>query len=190
MPLFIKSLQHWEKCGGQRGLAGVANALADAARSKGRLDRAMDWYGRAKRVYDSIGAWEANIVRLNLALVMMFDDRFEDAHSEVLSCFENFRKSGQESWIAVSYVFALPGLANLGEWKQFGDYFSEAVDRLNRLQFADADLARVFEIAGELAGQSEENRRADMCFEQAAQQWRILDCPAEANAAALRAGIN
>ena len=28
-----------------------------------------------------------------------------------------------------SYVFALPGLANLGEWKQFGDYFSEAVDR-------------------------------------------------------------
>jgi tetratricopeptide (TPR) repeat protein/biotin operon repressor len=190
LPLFIKSLQHWEKCGGQRGMATVANALADVARGQGRMDRAMDWYQRAKKVYDSIGAWQANIVRLNLAIVMMLDDRFEDAHTEVLSCLQSFQGEGHESWLAIAYAFALPGCAHHGDWTDFDHYLTEATERLELLNFSDRDLAQVFEIAGELASANDEARRADLCFLQAAVQWRILDCPAEANAASLRAGVN
>ena len=190
LPMFIKALQYFEKCGGQRGLASVANSLADVARHKGRTDRALEWYARSKRVYESIGAWETNIVRLNLALMMMFEDRYDEAHDEVMACFEAFENGGHEIWLAVSYAFTLPGLAHQEAWVAFDEALDEAQARLERLSFADTDLARVLEMAGELASRSEEARRADRCFEQAAEQWRTLDCPAEANAAALRAGVH
>ena len=74
----------------------MANSLADVARHKGRTDRALEWYARSKRVYESIGAWETNIVRLNLALMMMFEDRYDEAHDEVMACFEAFENGGHE----------------------------------------------------------------------------------------------
>ncbi|MDE0882821.1 MAG: tetratricopeptide repeat protein, partial [Myxococcota bacterium] len=188
LPLLIRSLRHWERCGGQRGMAGVANALADAARSQGRLDRAMDWYRRAKKVYDSVGAWQAHIVSLNLALVLMFDEQFEDAHREVMGCLQVFRDSAQPTWLAVSLVFALPGFAHRQDWTQFDEAIAEARNQLKAQGFAEADVARAFELAGDLAEVAGEQRRADLSFTLASEQWSGLGRAAEANAAALRVG--
>lgn len=188
LPLLIRSLKHWERCGGQRGMAGVANALADAARSQGRLDRALDWYRRAKKVYDSVGAWQAHIVRLNLALVLMLDEQFEDAHREVMGCLQIFRDSSQPTWLAVSLVFALPGFAHRQDWSSFDEAINEASSELQAQGFADADVARVLEMAGEIARSAGEERRADRSFTLASEQWRGIGRAAEANAAALRVG--
>ena len=188
LPLLIDALRRWERCGDQRGMAYVANALADAARLQGRQGRAMDWYRRAKKVYESVGAWEAWLVRLNLALVLMDAKRFEEAHQEVAACIEFFGKTGQRTWFAVSQIFALPGLAVRRDWSLFDTHFEAGAADLRELGFADADLALVLETAGERAEADGERRRADQAFALAAEQWRALGRAEEANAASLRAG--
>jgi tetratricopeptide (TPR) repeat protein len=189
LPLFISSLHHWERCGEQRGMAAVANALADAARAQGRDDRALDWYRRAKKVYESVGAWEALVVRLNISLVLLLDGHYEEAHQEVVGCVEAFRESDQRVWVTVALILGLPGLASRRDWQYFDQWFEEGCKGLAEHTYSDPDLARVFEVAGELAEEQGESRRADQAFLAAADQWRLLERPAEANAASLRAGI-
>jgi tetratricopeptide (TPR) repeat protein len=190
LPMLIQSLKHWERCGGQRGMAYVANALADAARTQGRMDRAKDWYRRAKKVHESVGAWEMWLVRLNLALVLMLEEHFDEAQKELEGCVERFRQSDQKSFLAASQVFCLPNLARNRDWRVFDAYAEEAMGILRTQKFADADLATVYEIAGSCAAAESERRRADDAYAMAAEQWRFLGRMAEANAASLRIGVD
>ena len=126
LPMFIKALQCLRSAV-VSALASVANSLADVARHKGRTDRAL---GVVRSLEASLREHrrveETNIVRLNLALMMMFEDRYDEAHDEVMACFEAFENGGHEIWLAVSYAFTLPGLAHQEAWVAFDEALDEA----------------------------------------------------------------
>ena len=130
------------------------------------------------------------MVRLNLALVLMLEERFDEAQKELEGCVERFRQSDQQNWLAVSQVFCLPHLARNRDWRVFDAYAEEAMGILRAQKFADTDLATVYEIAGSCAAAESERRRADEAYTMAAEQWRMLGRMAEANAASLRIGVD
>ena len=172
--LFLETLRIWEEIGSQRGLAAVANGLADLARLKGNLLKAEEWYQRAVSVFEGVGAWEAWMVRLNMALVQFARGNYNGAFELTQSALEFFERSGQRSWQAVAHSFMMPCIAQQRRWEQFDVHFGAAKDLLNEVGFADAEVARTVEQSAEILQSAGQVKRADRVFALAVTQWRAI----------------
>jgi hypothetical protein len=121
-----------------------------------------------------VGAWEAWMVRLNMALVQFARGNFNGAFELTESSLDFFERSGQRSWQAVAHAFMLPCVAQQRRWEQFDHHFVSAKELLNEVGFADADIARTVEKSGEIAQFAGQTKRSDRAFALAITQWRAI----------------
>jgi hypothetical protein len=82
--------------------------------------------------------------------------------------------------MAIADIALLSPNAALGKWDDFDRHFSAWSASICREALFDTDLARMLQMAGEIASDARHFRRAEPLFRDAAEQWRQLGFPTRA----------
>ena len=180
LSLFSRQMQILESEGNQLKLARCVGALGEVARQSGRLDEAEANYRRALAIDEAIGSSAAWLDRLNLGLVLLAREEFEQAHEIIESVRETLGERGEPSQMWAVHCELLPSLAVRGDWDAWDHHFAAATSLLSDLGLSDGDAAWLLGLAGERAAMAGDPVRARHAYEQALLQWRALGRPDKA----------
>ena len=190
---FTRAVSQYEAVHDRNGLARCTNELGEIARLEGNLDTARDHYRQALRMMERLNSDNTDIVRVNLALVLLADDDTGAARPLLETALEAFRDTGRLALLATTRAALLPCAAADGAWAEWDTLLLAAGRDLRKTRFVDVDLAWLLERAADRARTVGQSLRADAALALAERQWGALDRPedqarVQARRAAARAG--
>jgi tetratricopeptide (TPR) repeat protein len=175
-----QSLELFESLGARWGMAKAVNELGEIARLENRLSEAESCYRLALEKMDELGLIEATVPRLNLALVMIQQEKFGGAMPLIEHAHETFERSGSRARRGLTHLMLLICGVGQGHWIDWEYHMAEARGILADTGFVDVDLAMCAVTVGDLAAAQNFMLRASEAWDLALDQWLSLDRPAEA----------
>ncbi|MCB9687124.1 MAG: protein kinase [Alphaproteobacteria bacterium] len=134
---------YFERSGSRLALADAHNYLGEVVRMAGALEEAEDHYRCALRLYTELGASDALMARINLALVQMARADFGGAERELRVCLEAC--GARRQLVAVVRVFLARCAADDGRWPEVTDHLEAGGAALAETGFVDPDVGRCLE---------------------------------------------
>lgn len=167
-----RALTLHRRLGNRSGVAIAELSLGELARERGDFDAALVHDRRALATFEAIGAGQALVARLNLALAQLGARRFDDARTTL----EELRhRAGRAGWRTLQRPVAL-GLvacaAAARQWPRWDRHWQAVIDAGAERGAIDTDVAWVAGLAGELAAAAGERDRARAAYELALGEWR------------------
>lgn len=169
--------RHFEACHCQRGIADCLNMLGDLCRIRQQLEPAAEHYRESMRIYNTIGAGDIAICKLNLSLVLLHKHEFAEARRQLNDANATFRNNGSKMLEGASNLTLLPCLAHDGDWDEWQDRIGLARFLLSASNFYDVDLAETAFLAGTMAEQARALPQAKEAYQLALEQWEVLEHP-------------
>ena len=157
------------------------NGVADIDRYQGRLDAAEDRYREALRVSQLLGSRSSTVTLLNLALLYLDQEAFEQAHQEVLRGMWLAERRRQRPLTAYAHTLMLPCAAHQGDLPAFTHHFTQANALLKEFGIVDPDIARQAERAGRLLLDAGHQELASLPLQLALDHWTRLDATEKAH---------
>jgi len=169
---------------GARLEAAIArNILGDAERMRGDLEAAATCYREALSHHRAWGSVTGGrIARLNLAQVLLEQERWPAAREWVLPLASTMRAEGAGLFLGAAHLMLMVCAAGDGTWTDWEDHQQQAEDLLEASGLVHPDLAALASRAGDLAEQSGEASKARAAWRLAIDQWTGLGREAEAQA--------
>ncbi len=165
----------FEAIGYSQGAINCLNSVAEIARHAGDIDAARAGYQRAIALAEATGASSSVLPRLNLALVLIEDQRFEQAELMLIEARTELRSTGGRGLLVAVEAVLLPCLAHRKDWGAFDHHLAEALDLLASTGMNDPDIARPTQLAGTIARDAGQHIRARQALNIALQQWTSLN---------------
>jgi serine/threonine protein kinase/tetratricopeptide (TPR) repeat protein len=156
------------------------NGIGDCHRMRGDLAAAERAYREALAGCIGIGSWHAVVIQVNLALTLVESRRFLEAYGLLADSLEQVEARGLQWLAAVVHVACLPCAAAEGDAAAWERHLGEGKRLLETTTFADADVARAAELAGDLQAQAGRAAEAAIAYGLAISQWRHSGRPDEA----------
>jgi serine/threonine protein kinase/tetratricopeptide (TPR) repeat protein len=172
-----QALAAFEALGARAGVARCTNELGEMARLQGDLDAAELHYREALRRMEETGSEGAQIVRVNLGLVMQEHGRVRESRGVLERALQVFAQGGRRGLMGVVHASLLPCAAAEHHWPEWDLRLEVARDLLGAARLVDVDLPRVLERAAALARRAGHGARADAALGLARAQWQALGRP-------------
>ena len=169
------SQRHFEACLCQRGIADCLNMLGDLCRIRGQLAPAEEHYRESIRRYKAIGAGDNHVCEVNLALVLLYRNKFSEARQALERALETFTQNSSRMLQGAAHLCLLPCLAHSQEWDAWHHHIEIAQYLIETSNFFDIDLAEVAFLAGNLSEQAKAYAQAHDAYHIASRQWKILE---------------
>ncbi len=166
--------RRYEACGARWGIATVANTLGDLARQRGRPDDAEAHYRRAAGEYDAIGSDDRVYPEINLALLLTEGARYDEARSVARKARGTFERQGRAAMVGAACIVLLPSLAAQQRWRTFDEESARGRDLLADTGFKELDIARMAQLAGDIAASGGDAARARDAYAIALAQYGAL----------------
>ncbi|MBU48187.1 MAG: hypothetical protein CL920_05755 [Deltaproteobacteria bacterium] len=170
-----QALHYFEESGSRAGVANCLNVLGEVARLRGQLEEAENSYRKSLDIYRMIGTGLDAVPKVNLGLVLVERERYQEAFSMLEEGLEIFEEQGRKGFIGAVHAFLLPCLAYHRYWQSFDEHQLQAKEILKQTSLLDADIARLTSIAGDLACEAKQFKRAKEAYQLSLSQWQELD---------------
>ncbi len=171
LDLLRQALALYEAAGNRRGMGDTLNSLAELARAAGRRTDAEEGYRRALALHEATGVGGV-MPRINLALLLLGQDRMADAARVLDPAIDRLRRTGRKGLLGCALATSVPCRAAERRWGAFDKATDEARALLRSSSIAEADVAEALELGGRLAAFEGEPRRAADAWALAVEQWR------------------
>ena len=169
------AMEHYAEAGHLSGRADCLNTMAELDREAGKLAAAQAGYEQAVELQDAVGAEAAGIFpRVNLALVLLAQQRWADASVPLEHCRSRLEGAGRQGVLGCVWTFQANAEAGLGQWADAGASLDRAQALLDEAGVAEEDVAWSAAVAAELAIAAGRTELAARCLDVAAEQWRRL----------------
>jgi tetratricopeptide (TPR) repeat protein len=165
--------------GSERELCGSTAVLGEIARSRGDLDLAERQYRDALRYARKIGYAKAAFCEANLGLVQLERRRYPDARAHLEHAASQLGESRLQAGLHAGLAVCA---AAAGDWDDWERALSVVRQICEQSSFADTDIAKSLEHAGDVARDAGHAARAEQAYRLAALAWRALDRREEAAA--------
>jgi tetratricopeptide (TPR) repeat protein len=165
-----------EQRGYRWGLASAVNGLGDLARAEHNLEEAEAHYRRAAALFISVSptAPTARSVSVNLALVLVGQDRFDEAGALLDEAASAIDSGSSTANRGLTQMLIACCAAGAGRWEGFDAPFLKGLSLLTRIERLDIDLAMVAEHIGKIALAAGQSERAVRALNLAQRQWEGL----------------
>jgi eukaryotic-like serine/threonine-protein kinase len=176
---YERARELFEHAGYRSGVAHCLMGRADLLRYRGELAPSEQGYREALRIQRSLGSKATFIPRLNLGLVLLAQDRFEQARVLFEEILPEVAQKG--AYLGLAHTFLLPCAVALGDLAAFDRHLEAR--RAAAKVIVDEDLAETAERAGRMLLAIGERDRARAALEIAEEAWRALGDAARADGA-------
>jgi eukaryotic-like serine/threonine-protein kinase len=177
MAHFADALGVFERIGDRWGVASCTNELGEIARLKGALEEAEVHYRDALQRMGELGADNAHIVRVNLAIVTLEQGRADSMRPLVERALRAFEATGQRAMIGIAHLLLMACSAAERDMTGWDVHLQEGRQLVRDTHFVEQDIALIAQSAGDLADQAGWADRARGAWHLARGQWRALDRP-------------
>lgn len=177
MAHFADALGVFERIGDRWGVASCTNELGEIARLKGALEEAEVHYRDALQRMGELGADNAHIVRVNLAIVTLEQGRAETMRPLVERALRAFEATGQRAMIGIAHLLLMACSAAERDMTGWDVHLQEGRQLVRDTRFVEQDIALIAQAAGDLAERAGWADRARGAWHLARTQWRALDRP-------------
>ncbi len=177
MAQFTDALSVFERIGDRWGVASCTNELGEMERLKGSLGAAEAHYRDALQLMSELGADNAHIVRVNLAIVMLERGRGASMRPLVEPALRAFEATGQRAMIGIAHLLLMACSAAEKDMTGWDVHLEEGRRLVRDTRFVEQDIALIAQAAGDLADQAGWADRARGAWHLARNQWRALDRP-------------
>ena len=178
-----------ERAGNRLAAAACVIGLGDTALERGNEPEAEGHYRRAVERLEAIGSGQLTHARLNLGLVLVRTGRDEEARPLLDEAVATFERARHRVELACARVLRLPGAAARGDWAAWDADFTAAGAELDAIEFLEAELGRVFELAAQRARAAGVRGRAEAADRRALGQWTGLGRDVDATRVRARLGL-
>jgi tetratricopeptide (TPR) repeat protein len=179
MAHFTDALEAFEQAGSRWGVASCTNELGEVARLQGDLTGAAVHYRDACAKMEELGADDANVMRVNVGLVLIFRSRFSQAEPLLERALRNFAATNHKGMVGITHAMLLCCAAARQDWAGWDAHADAAVRKLTETGWVEHDIALAARLAGDLAAALGEVTRARDAWNMALLQWKVLDRPDE-----------
>ena len=142
---------HLEAAGARNVLGACHNQLGELARLQGDPEAATAHYADALRVWEAMGSGNAVYAQVNLALILLERDRFENAREALNAALERFESQRQWSLAGAAHAYLLPSCAAARDWRAFDRHVEASHRMVSETGYADPDGARLARRAADMA---------------------------------------
>jgi tetratricopeptide (TPR) repeat protein len=156
-------------------VAVCVNDLAEAARWQGKLERAEAGYRRALGIYENIGSRDDVITDVNLGLVLLTRERYDEARKVFIDGAKSCEEVGRLGFLGAVHTALLCCAAKAEDWDAYDDHYERASSLLSSTALVDADIAWPAQLAGDIAQESKQRERASKAYQLARQQYQALN---------------
>lgn len=167
----------FERSGARWGIATVANTLGDMHRRQGEVEAAEQQYRLAAESYDAIGSDDRVYPTINLALLLTESGRYPEARDLARSARAAFERQGRHAMVGACSIVMLPALAAEERWRTFDVESGRGRKSLEETGFKELDIARMAQLAGDVATGRGDAARARAAYEIALAQYEGLQRP-------------
>ena len=172
----------FRRAGARWGVATALNSMGEIARERGEQRDAEQHYRDAADRYAVIGSGDAIYPNINLGLLLVEQERWEEALDVLRPLGERVARQRRGPMQAAVAVAMLPALAHVGAFDEFDTEAERARVLLDETGFVDADIARKASQAGAAATTAGQPGRARVAFTIARGQWAGLGKDVEVSA--------
>ncbi|MBA2664347.1 MAG: protein kinase [Bradymonadaceae bacterium] len=170
-----RAMNGFRALGDMWNLGHAYNTLGEIFRARGDAHLAQVNYQKAIELYEQMGNDGHNVVvRLNLALVLLAQDQFDQALPSIRLFLEHMLPTGRMGMIGVGHAVLLPCMAAAADTAGFDYHATLAAENLHASGFVDQDLGVVFELAARQCMVHADLPRARRAYELALLQWSAL----------------
>jgi tetratricopeptide (TPR) repeat protein len=180
--LYRQAMAKYESVDNPYGVAVCVNDLAEAARWQGQLARAESGYRRALTIYENIGSRDNIITDLNLGLVLLTRERYDEAREVFIDGAKSCEEVGRLGFLGAVHTALLCCAAKAEDWTAYDDHFERAEQLLRSTALVDADIAWPARLAGDIARDTKQDARARKAYQLAKQQYEALNDQEQVNA--------
>lgn len=170
----LLALKAYESSGSRRGIVDCLNSLGDLARFEGDLVQSETYYRESLVRYDALGGGGSSICKLNITLVLLQREQYDEAKSLVEETLVSLSQTGQRDLEGIAHLCMLPSVVAHTHWDEWDLHFEAARLRLEETGVCDVDSAKILETAGEMAANAGEVTRAKAAFLLSHEQWTLL----------------
>ncbi len=100
--------------------------LGEVARAQGQLGEAAEQYRKAIHLYELTGSSRALIPRVHLAMVLLQEQQFDEAHTLLSRVRLHVTRQGRELAVRTLPVLLMATAAGRGEWEDFDHHLRQA----------------------------------------------------------------
>lgn len=177
-----EALARFESALDRAGVARCDNELGELARLDDDLILARKHYEDALIGMEAIGSDNTDIVRVNLAIVLLLQDQPDAARPLLLAARRAFDRNSRRALRGVVSALLLAPDAHAEDWPAWDTHFDAAIRDLTATSFVDQDVALAFARAARVASAQGDLVRAAAARRQSAAQWTALDRPDQVQA--------
>jgi tetratricopeptide (TPR) repeat protein len=170
----VEARRLYEVVGNRFGMAACANFRGEIARDQGSFEDAEQHYLAAVTILESIGSKATFVPRLNLALVLVQREAFEEAVPVLLALLDEGR-SGKHAVLCYVHYALTACYGSAGDWVSWDEQIEQAAAFRPETGRVDQDLARMAQRAGDFAAEAGHADRARRAYELALRHWEALD---------------
>ncbi len=151
----------WGHLGGR---ARCAELMGLTARLQADFAAAVTFYREACARYRSLGSADVRRAEASLAQALVWNGEYDEAQELLETCLKFFDDRAETPASAVIHAALLPCLAKAGRWTQFDGHLAAARELVKATGYADEDMAWSARLAGQVAGDLEDEDRARACY--------------------------
>jgi eukaryotic-like serine/threonine-protein kinase len=169
------AMEQYAEAGHLSGRADCLNTLAELDREGGRLSAAQAGYEQAVELQDAVGAAVAGIFpRINLALVLLAQQRWTEAEAPLDACRARHEGAGRQGVLGCVWFFQAAAEAGSARWREAEESLRRGAALIDEAGVAEEDVAWSAAVTAELAATAGQIPLARSCLVAAADQWRRL----------------
>ena len=177
MDRFTDAQVVFERTGDRWGVASCTNERGEIARLKGDLETAEALYRDALARMNELGVDNAQIMRVNLAIVMLEQGRARAMRPLVERAMRAFEASGQRAMIGIAHLLLMACAAAEQDVVGWDVHLQRGRQLIRDTHFVEQDIALIAQSAASLAEHTGWVDRARGAWVLARSQWRALDRP-------------
>ncbi len=186
MARFSDALGVFERAGDRWGVASCTNELGEVARLQGDHDGAEVHYRDALHRMEELGVDNVNIVRVNLAMVLLLKGHGDGAEPLARRALAAFESTGQKAMIGIAHLVLMACAASANDWSGWDVHLAAGREAVRDTRFVEQDIALIAALAGDIARRGGWVDRARAAWRLAQEQWEALGRPLDVAAIKLR----
>ncbi|MCD6499292.1 MAG: protein kinase [Deltaproteobacteria bacterium] len=168
-----RATSSYRHVGNRFGEAACANFQGEVARQSERFNEAVEAYGRAARILESIGSEWTYVQQINMALTMVQSGRYDTGRTELRRLAKQEFSIKEAVTCYIDYA-RMVCAAHDQDWPAFDRFYASAERIQPETGRVDKDLAVLADLAGYLAAQAHDVHRAETAWNLSKAHWSAL----------------
>lgn len=170
----LNAQKRYKAIGLRRGIVDCLNSLGDLARFENDLEASEAYYRDSLARYEALGGFDTSISKLNISLVLIYRERFDEARTLLEELLSFLQERKQRDLEGIAHLSMLPCAAFSQDWSAWKYHIEQAHALLNEVGFCDVDSAQVAQLAGDMARNMGAEKEAIAAYELSSRQWELL----------------